>query len=380
MSELMNTAGGRGDLRWHLLMTVSSLALIAAVESKAARASDASEHPTVWIELGGQLERIDGREDLNLPPFMTVSPTPGPFAAIPPWEAEKPSIYSYGVEGKVLFRPEGAAWSFSAAVRYGRSNNDKHTHQQTELSTRYLHKAASAVPYRTKTAQQFADFRVKNDESHAILDFQIGRDVGLGWLSSVASFGIRAADFTSESHVNAIARPVVAFKKAANLGKYYEAPIHTDFTSVADNERGFHGVGPSLSWEGNIPVLGGPDGTITFDWGVNAAALFGRQKAGGTHETSGRYYSNRSYKTVAPYGVVLRYHHGPLAHNRSRSVIVPNVGGLAGVSFRYSAAKVSLGYRADFFLGAMDMGIDARDTANRNFYGPFATISIGLGG
>ncbi|HVP85004.1 MAG TPA: hypothetical protein VMS78_09800 [Rhizomicrobium sp.] len=44
------------------------------------------------------------------------------------------------------------------------------------------------------------------------------------------------------------------------------------------------------------------------------------------------------------------------------------------------AAKVSLGYRADFFFGAMDGGIDTRESYNRNFYGPYASISIGLGG
>jgi hypothetical protein len=33
-----------------------------------------------------------------------------------------------------------------------------------------------------------------------------------------------------------------------------------------------------------------------------------------------------------------------------------------------------------YFLGAMDGGIDARKTYDRNFHGPFATISIGLGG
>lgn len=380
MSELMNTAGGRRDFRWHLLVTVSSLALIAAAESEAARASDSSDRPTVWIELGGQLERIDGREDLNLPPFMTVSPPPGPFAAAPPWEAEKPSIYSYGAEGKISFHPDKTPWSFSAAVRYGRSNNNKHIHQQSQVSIYYLHRTISNPPYRTRTAQQFADFQVKNSESHAILDFQVGRDVGLGWLSSMASFGVRVAGFTSQSHVNVIARPVVGFNKRNGLGpgKYYEIPHHSDFTSIADNQRSFLGIGPSLSWEGNIPVVSGNDGAITLDWGVNAAALFGRQKASGTHETTARYYSSFSYQVAAPYGVVLRYHHGPLAHNRSRSIIVPNVGGLAGISFRYAAAKVSLGYRADFFFGAMDEGIDARDTVNRNFYGPFATISIGL--
>jgi hypothetical protein len=37
-------------------------------------------------------------------------------------------------------------------------------------------------------------------------------------------------------------------------------------------------------------------------------------------------------------------------------------------------------YRADFFFGAMDGGIDTAKKENVGFYGPFATISIGLGG
>jgi hypothetical protein len=41
---------------------------------------------------------------------------------------------------------------------------------------------------------------------------------------------------------------------------------------------------------------------------------------------------------------------------------------------------VSFGYRADFFFGAMDGGIDTRNTSTVSFHGPFATISIGLGG
>jgi hypothetical protein len=42
--------------------------------------------------------------------------------------------------------------------------------------------------------------------------------------------------------------------------------------------------------------------------------------------------------------------------------------------------KVSLGYRADFFFGAMDAGIDSPDSKTVGFRGPFATVSLGLGG
>ena len=36
------------------------------------------------------------------------------------------------------------------------------------------------------------------------------------------------------------------------------------------------------------------------------------------------------------------------------------------------------GALADFFFGAMDGGIDTRKTEDEKFYGPFATISLGL--
>jgi hypothetical protein len=61
-------------------------------------------------------------------------------------------------------------------------------------------------------------------------------------------------------------------------------------------------------------------------------------------------------------------------------VAVPNLGGFAGVSWRYQNAKVSFGYRADEFFGAMDGGLDKHKSENVGFFGPYANISIGLGG
>src|SRR6185312_15982666 len=121
---------------------------------------------------------------------------------------------------------------------------------------------------------------------------------------------------------------------------------------------------------------------ISFDWGVNAALLFGRQKTRTYHQTTSEnhYLHPGQFRTV-PGSRVTVYQNPPTPdHTRSRSVTVPNVGGFAGLSFRYANARISAGYRADFFLGAVDGGIDSRRTYDRNFYGPFATVSIGLGG
>ena len=58
---------------------------------------------------------------------------------------------------------------------------------------------------------------------------------------------------------------------------------------------------------------------------------------------------------------------------------MPNLGGFAGASWRVKNFKLSLGYRADFFFGAMDTGQDFAKRSNVGFYGPFANVTIGLG-
>ena len=59
-----------------------------------------------------------------------------------------------------------------------------------------------------------------------------------------------------------------------------------NYTMFAQAARSFHGVGPSLSWNASATLLGNKDaGELTFDWGINGAVLFGRQKAKTSHTT-----------------------------------------------------------------------------------------------
>jgi hypothetical protein len=384
MSELINKQNHR-NFRWQLLATVSALSLTLAVSAHASE----SDKPTVWIELGGQLERITGLEDPFLPPFALQSPTPRPFLESSPAEAQKPSIYSYGAEGALSFRPHESDWVFTAAIRYGRSNNNKDIHQQsmtTEVFQRHFNTRLLGR-YATLREPLFADYNVRNSESHAILDFQAGRDIGIGGFKSNVGFGVRSVDFVSKSHIGMIVRPDITFYssiyKFGNPAhpRYLDVfgKIHTDYMASADSSRSFRGLGPSVSWNGDVAMIGNEDGALTVDWGINASLLFGRQKAQGAHGTSARLYHGSATGTPAP-GVSTVYNHPPRIHDRSRSVVVPNVGVLAGFSFRYPNAKVSFGYRADMFFGAMDMGIDQRDVKDRTFHGPFASVSIGLGG
>jgi hypothetical protein len=283
--------------------------------------------------------------------------------------------------------PEGTNWVFSAAVRYGRVKNARHLHYQTAGQPSFFNtftNKARQVAVRP-ALREFGDGQAISAESHFVVDFHAGKDVGLGLFgstgNSIFSAGVRYAQFTSRSDGTLRGRPFLGYdvvRSALLPGKY--STIHQahkqSYTAVVHATRNTHAIGPSVSWDGSMPVAGSNNGMlIDFDWGVNAAALFGRQSVHENHSTTGYKISHDSHGVKH----TSSYNHAT-QHNRSSSVIIPNVRGFAGVSLKFPNAKVSLGYRGDFFFNATDSGIDARNAANQNFYGPFATISIGLGG
>ena len=350
MSELMVPQSGHGGSRCVLLTSVSMIAVLALIFSKeTVSAAEGDSQPTVWIELGGQLERIAGQVDPFAPPFTRLSPTPEPYKPISPLAAQKPTNYSYGEEGKISFEPNGSDWVFSAGVRYGRSNNTKHVHQQSAATKQFpnpkylIAPTVYPTPTATATAQRFADIKARNAESHLVLDFQAGKDVGLGFLnargSSVVTAGVRFADFTSAAQATMIARPndnFISYTIRFPGFPVFSVPYanHDDFFAKAASQISFQGVGPSVSWKASLPIAGRSDESeISFDWELNGAVLFGRQKAKGDNHVTARYYNEKYRQTVPPYGAVPLYTHSG-SHNRSRAVVVPNVGGLVGVAGR----------------------------------------------
>src|SRR6185437_8133848 len=230
----------------------------------------------------------------------------------------------------------------------------------------------------------------RNSEDHAVLDFQVGKDVGLGLFgrhdgSSVFGLGVRFAQFHSKSTIALKSDPDWHFSY-----KYFPSLVGTKFLSSKfawgqvyhsnlaslQASRSFRGVGPSLSWNASAPFAGNlQNGEVSLDWSVNAALLFGRQRTKVHHQTTGRYHDGKYAQ-----GLSITYQPTPVNKTRSRSVTVPNVGGSVGLSWQLQDFKMSFGYRADFFFNAVDDGIDARKSANRAFYGPYASVSIGLGG
>ena len=194
MSELMNTKNTGRGLRRRLLTTVSALALLASVNVRDANAANEdADRPTVWIELGGEMDHITGQGDAYSPGFLTTYSTSSILQQkLTPTEAQNPPPFSFGGEGKISFQPDDSNWVISASVRYGRSNNSRHVNHQTTKV--HYKKYASGHPkpgYQIFTQEKFADTHVYHHESHSIMDFVAGKDVGLGITYSAASTGRR---------------------------------------------------------------------------------------------------------------------------------------------------------------------------------------------
>ncbi|HEY5237791.1 MAG TPA: hypothetical protein VIJ62_05370 [Rhizomicrobium sp.] len=400
MSELTDTFNDRNAFRRRLLATASAIALLGSANwMDSARAADGdADRPLVWIELGGQAEQLSGSQETFAPPFtslITQNNYPSPTAF------ENNASWMIGGNGKISFQPEDSDWLFSASGRFGRANSQKSNRvQKTGQFTGHIvfsEPAKERYDFRTFHLQHtgYSYTKATASESYAVIDFQAGKDVGIGRIggdgASEFGFGVRFAQFQSKSNVRINADPDFRLAHHTRVNPYYLDPTLGIYVPVyhrssrgvwhalngsAQSARSFHGIGPSISWNASSPMMGSmPDGELALDWGVNGAILFGRQRAQVHHQTTAQYHtvlSRQSAYTISS--------QNSADHARARTVVVPNVGGFAGWSFRYSNAKLSLGYRADFFFGAMDGGIDTAKKENVGFYGPFASVSVGLGG
>ena len=355
MSELMNARHVGSDFHWKLLTSASALALTATLSSANMASAADSDRPLFWIELDGQFVQQADTQEAFLPPFLLASPFDG--ASLIARKKAPPSIWDEGA--KIVFEPAGTDWVLSAGIRYGKSSRSETRYQETTHIHGNYHGVYSA----------YQASAVANSEKHLIADFQAGKDIGLGRFGeqgiSVVSIGVRYAQFDSRSNMS-----VKSITAAVPVSYYI---FHGSFAA----KRKFKGVGPSLSWDASANLVGNAQaGSLALDWGANGALLFGRQRMNGHHEKTALYQPGYAY-FGPPRRVIYQTSVSP---SRSKSVTVPNLGGFAAISLRYSNAKISLGYRADMFFGAMDGGIDVTHHENRGFYGPFAMISVGVGG
>lgn len=101
------------------------------------------------------------------------------------------------------------------------------------------------------------------------------------------------------------------FVRGSIYGNVFPLNFYHEYFASLQRAASFQGVGPSISWNASAPIGGQPDsGEVALDWGVNAAVLFGRQKARTHHQSSGSYRYYPPGDITAIDMVPLPTHHG----------------------------------------------------------------------
>jgi len=368
------------------------------------------DRPTLWVTAGGNFNNLlSADSETYYPDYIRPGgarllsgslsgPAPAGTQTVTelmaasgfpsPGSYEKAPASGFDWEGKLVLQPQGSDWVFKAGVRYGRSSNNRRVYQSEIPGTRTRQPGLFAGKYincsgassydncHSGIHRKFVNANSHQSEQHTIMDFEAGVNIGIGLFGKEGqgniSGGIRMAQFTSQSNFEINTDPDYFFKTNGTYHNVYE--------TTGDENRSFRGIGPEVGWDANQTILGNAEnGAVTLDWGVNAAVLFGRQSANAKHFTS-YCHVNFASGTVAGCITGLASHTRVKTTRRSRRKVVPNLGGYVGASARYNNAKISFGYRADTFFGAMDGGQETAKDYNRGFYGPYMNVSIGLGG
>jgi hypothetical protein len=279
----------------------------------------------------------------DLPPRMiTKAPVVVPSAW--QWWVEGGAFWTAGehvnfgdpiAQGKPKVGPEvavgldyrfGDGWHIAAQARYGWASGG--------ASGPFSLQSAPVAPF------IFTNGTVTtNKETHWLADFTVGRDLGVGNMQ--AKFGLRVAELTAKT-------------SGTFSGGTMTAPpspmVTLPFSGAPEQQSKFLGYGPRVALEGSTPIR--PAWTI--DWQVGGGVLFGDRKL----DLTGGNPASVHFQNFSS----------------SKSATVPNVDGMLGLSYWFSAAtKMTLSYRADAYFGALTT-FNATGTGTQNidriYHGP----------
>jgi outer membrane receptor protein involved in Fe transport len=342
------------------------------------------------VELSGQVQRQDAPyQEMRLSWAESVDP------ALDPTRLQNRDFdWGDGRSLKIVYQPDGSKWSVSAAARYGRTNTDKSWGHKDVTTTR----TACAAPlgsyfadlvcvpgspyydsypqFRTATSTEWGDASVRSAEKHEIVDFSVGRDVGMGLLaSSTVSADLRYAHFRSTTSM--FSASLVDWQ--ITDGWIFLPSSYQRFDSQIDADRQFKGLGPMLSWEAAAHLLGNDEsGHLNVAWSVAAGTLFGRQKTRIVgDERATEHTGSLKYHPLPAVGEPDITSHN---HDRSRSVSVPVVDLSLGLSYQAGRVNVGTGYRWERYFNVLDAGFDEAKDFDRTLDGPYFKIAVGFGG
>jgi iron complex outermembrane receptor protein len=223
---------------------------------------------------------------------------------------------------------------------------------------------------------------VQVQEEFEVVDFKVGRDIGIGGSqsrASVFSVGVRYAELRSATQTNMDGIPARYSPELYDTMEIYpDIPErhYTHYKSAANTQRDFEGYGPTLSWESGLRLLGDPkQGQIMVDWTLVGGVLFGEQTSRYEEKRAARYYRGVA-QVLDPTSVL---YDETVVTPRSKDATVPHLSLALGLSYEIQRVQVSLRYSWERYFDAIDGGLAERKTYDRTVQGPVAQVSIGFG-
>ena len=355
------------------------------------------------VELSGQVQRHKAPYETLMPEFGDSFP-----ASLNPLLAQHRDLdWGDGREVKLTIRPR-FGWTVAAAMRYGRTNTGTARIRQEESAgpaacvfdryggppfDRFGRRLCDPTyvipgyeqygpgygynPLALVSPENWSDATARSREEHEVIDFKVGKDVGLGVIgmgSSSLALGARFARVNSTTHTRMDGIPDWDVPD----GTYFNNATHHRYTAFVDVRREFDGTGPTLSWDASSRLFGNEEiGHVDLDWSVTGGVLFGKQNTAVIGYEASGYFS--SLYMVPPSGLP------PLDTttidiHRSQSATVPVVDLSLGLSYEIQRVKIGAGYRWERYFDVLDTGFEEENAEDRTIDGPYFKIAIGFGG
>jgi outer membrane receptor protein involved in Fe transport len=345
------------------------------------------------VELGGQVQRHDA-PNTALHPSQADDFT-GPLAVFDDAQA-RDLDWGDGRDVKVTYRPNGGAWTVAAGVRFGKTNGqaDVAGEQDTtpvcavadpdycaDLATDEKYGFLSRVSMTNR-----ADADVFDREQHTVLDFEVGRDIGMGAGRSRVSAGLRHARLESETSARLYGVPDWDIREGFYAPGYPVVHSFQDISAEADRE--FKGTGPMVTWDAALPVLDlDENGKLEIEWSLAGGVLLGERSADITTRYTVEEYSVEAIDFLNVYSgstastfLPVTISPDPVPIRRTSDVTAP-VGQLGlGLSYSVGGFKVGAGYRWERYFNALDGGFQSEEDVDRTIDGPYFKIAVGFGG
>ena len=341
------------------------------------------------VELGGSAMRLDAPGEVFRPAWVDEFTSPNlPF---PIQTQEEDLDWGDEREVKLTWRP-GGDWAVSAAARFGRTNGVAEHFAQETVPGGYYYTDPEVggyfgyVPadFRVSDSRNAAQSQTRTEENYELVDFAVGRDIGVGLLgegaTSTVSLGVRFGQF--EFATSSFLEGIPDYYNPPVGAKYISSDLHHYSAEFARRGK-FEGTGPVLSWDASKVLFQvGDVGHVNVDWSVSGGALFGDQET----SVEGSVFSEFYVQPVFLHGIgrfqgAIDPTTTPLTpRSESNSVTVPFAGLSAGLSYEIDRFKISGGYRWEQYQGVLDGGVEERHKVDRTIDGPYLKISVGFGG